>query len=302
MKEQFPGFYPYSYRQIKKFLEEATIVFGASVLLDLFRISEGLKFLELIESKIPKERLWLPYDTAWLYHDRMASVIQEQIDEDDKASMLLTSFKESVHNNYCHPFVSQDLMKKFDDFVKDIENSLETDRKNLVECLGNHKYKSRISRLFYNRIGREYDKTQMSQVYNESQKRNENQIPPCMTFSLSQNPRIRHNRYVIWKQIQQYAKENKKSVLLVLNRITTNWFFIYKDSFIAPHQYLINEFRQETGQDIYILSVHDFLDKLLSRKEKENAEIQQLLAQLREKPTLGHNQQIAPLMAIQNSI
>ena len=78
--------------------------------------------------------------------------------------------------------------------------------------------------------------------------------------------------------------------------------FHIQDSFIAPHQYLINEFRQETGQDIYILSVHDFLDKLLSRKEKENAEIQQLLAQLREKPTLGHNQQIAPLMAIQNSI
>lgn len=302
MKEQFPGFYPLSCQQIKKFLEEATIVFGASVLLDLFRINKGLKFLELIESKIPKERLWLPYDTAWLYHNRMVSVIQEQIDEDNKASMHLTSFKESIYNNYSHPFVSQDLMEKFDDFVKDIENSIETDRKNLVECLGNHEYKSLISRLFQNRIGREYDITQMSQVYGESQKRNESQIPPCMTFSSSQNPRIRHNRYVIWKQIQQYAKENKKSVLLVLNRITTNWFFIYKDSFIIPHQHLINEFRQETGQDIYILSVHDFLDKLLSQKEKDNSEIQQLFRQLHEKPTLGHNQQIAPLTTIQNSI
>ena len=81
-----PGFVV---QELFKLAPEANSCIGASVLLDLFRISEGLKFLELIESKIPKERLWLPYDTAWLYHDRMASVIQEQIDEDEQLLKML---------------------------------------------------------------------------------------------------------------------------------------------------------------------------------------------------------------------
>lgn len=302
MKDLFPGFYPYNHQQINKFTNEATIVFGASVLLDLFRISHGRKFLELIETKIPKDRIWLPYDTAWLYHNRLADVIKGQIDEDNKASMHLTAFKESVHNNFSHPFVRQELMEKFDEFVKDVEASLETDRKFLVTCLGKHDYKDRISNLFHNRIGGEYDKTQTLQAYDESQKRNEGQIPPCITFSSSQDPRIRHNRYVIWKQIQQYAKDNKKPVLMVLNRITPNWFFIYKDSFIMPHQHLINEFKQETGQDVYILSAHKFLEHLISSQEKEDPEIMKLLSQLHEKPTLGHNQQIAPLNNNYNTV
>lgn len=302
MKDLFPGFYPYSRQQIKKLADEATIVFGASVLLDLFRISHGRNFLDLIESKILLDRIWLPYDTAWLYHNRLAGVIQDQIDEDNKASMHLTAFKESIHNNFSHPFISKELMEKFDDFVKDVESSLETDRKFLVGCLGTHEYKNRISKLFHDRIGGMYDKTQTLQIYDESKKRNESQIPPCMTFSSSQDPRIIHNRYVIWKQIQQYAKENKKSVLMVLNRITPNWFFIYKDSFIMPHQHLINEFKQETGQDVYILSAHSFLDYLLSPQEKEDPEIKKLLGQLHDKPTLGHNQQIAPLTPNHNSV
>lgn len=302
MKELFPGFYPNSHQQIQKFFDEATIVFGASVLLDLFRISYGRKFLELIETKVPKDRIWLPYDTAWLYHNRLVDVIQEQIDEDSKASLHLTAFKESVHNNYSHPFIRQDLMEKFDDFVTEVEASLESDRKFLVTCLGTHDYKNRISKLFQGRIGCEYDKTQTLQAYAESKKRNESQIPPCITFSSSPDPRIKHNRYVIWKQIQQYAKENKKPVLMVLNRITPNWFFIYKDSFIMPHQHLINEFKQETGQNIYILSAHHFLKHLLSPQERQDSVIIKLLSQLHDKPTMGHNQQIAPLINKYNTV
>lgn len=301
MKELFPGYYPYSNKQVKRFLDEATIVLGASVLLDLFRISHNRTFLNIIEKKIPQDRLWLPYDTAWLYHNRLPDVIEEQIEVDNNASRYLTAFKEVIHNEHSHPFIPQDKMDKFDSFIKDIEESIESDRKFLVGCLGKHDIKKRISDLYHNRIGPEYDKTQTLQVYDESQKRNAAQLPPCMTFSSSSLERIRHNRYVIWKQIQQYAKENKKPVLMVLNRITPNWFFTYKDSTILPHQYLINEFKELTGQDIYILSAYSFLNYLLDAKDKDD-EVVKLMNQLHDKPTLGNNQQISPISSDYNSI
>lgn len=301
MKDLFPGYYPYNYSQIQKFLKDSTIVFGASVLLDLFRISHGRTFLNIIERKISKERLWLPYDTVWLYHNRLVSVIEEQVENDISASMHLTAFKEAIHNEHSHPFISLDLMEKFDSFISEIESSLESDRRFLLKCLGRHDMKLKISELFHGRIGTEYDKIQTKQVYDESQKRNADQLPPCMTFSASPELRIKHNRYVIWKQIQQYAKENNRPILMVLNRITPNWFFTYKDSIVLPHQYLINEFKQETGQEISIISAHYFLDHLLNAGEKDD-EVIKLLNQLHNKPTLGNNQQIAPFMPNSNSI
>lgn len=302
MKKLYPGYYPYTNEQIKEFIKEANIVFGASVLLDLFRISHSRLFLDLIDTKISKERLWLPYDTVWLYHNRLVSVIEEQIEDGNNASKHLNAFKESINNKYGHPYITQDLMTKFDKFISEAEAALESDRKFLLSCLLNNDIKNKISKLFHNRIGTEYDATRMMQVFDESKKRNEEQIPPCMTFSSSTNPRIKHNRYVVWKQIQQYAKSENKPILIVLNRITPNWFFIYKDKVVTPHQALINEFKQETGQNVYILSVHDFLTHLLTAHEKENPEIQKLLSQLHEKSTPGNSQKIAPITSNNNAI
>lgn len=301
MKDLFPGYYPYTHSEKRDFINEATIVFGASVLLDLFRISHGRVFLDIIEDHVPKERLWLPYDTVWLYHNRLPSVIDEQIEEDNNASKHLTAFKRAIHNPFGHPFITQELMNEFEGFICKLEESIESDRKILLSCLTKHDLKDRINDLFHGRVGREYDDSQTIQVFDESKKRNEIQLPPCLTFSSSSEPRIIHNRYVVWKQIQQYAKENEKSILIVLNRITPNWFFIYKDAVVTPHQYLINEFKKQTGQNVYIMSVHDFLEHLLKPAEK-TAEIQKLLSQLHDKPTMGYNQQITPIMSKEHSI
>lgn len=299
MKDLFPGYYPYTKEQIKDFIQKANIVFGASVLLDLFRISDSTLFLKLIEEKI-HEKLWLPYDTVWLYHNRLVSVIDEQIEDCNNASKHINAFKESINNKYGHPYITQDLMTKFDEFISEVEKALESDRELLLSYLSNNDIKNKISELFHNHIGTEYDTTRLMQIFDESKKRNEEQKPPCMTFSSSTSPRIKHNRYVVWKQIQQYAKDEKKPILIVLNRITPNWFFIYKDKVVTPHQALINEFKQETGQNVYILSVHDFLTHLLSPSEKQEPEIQKLLSQLHKKPTPGNSQKIAPIISNNN--
>lgn len=302
MKDLYPGYYPYNKTQRKAFIKDATIVFGASVLLDLYRISHGKQLLDLVEKKVPKDKLWLPYDTVWLYHNRLFSVIDEQIEDDNNASMHLTSFKESINNRYGHPYIPQDQMVRFNSFIEELEKSIETDRNFLLSFLEQNELKTRISNLFHSCIGDEYDATQMRQVFDESQERNRLQIPPCLTFSSSKDPRIINNRYVIWKQIQNYAKENHKSVLMVLNRITPNWFFIYKDRVVTPHQSLINEFKQITGQNIYIMSIYDYVKDLLDSKDLNNPEVKKILAQLHDKPTHGHSQQICPMSKKTNSI
>ena len=290
MKSLFPGYYPYTNNQVRSFIKESTIVFGASVFLDLYRISNWSVFLDLIKTKIDQNRIWMPYDTAWLYHNRMPEVIDEQIERVKTASKYLNSFKESIESPFGHPFISNDLMTRFSAFINDASKALDDDRKYLVQNLKSSALKSNIEKLFHDKIGDAYADAQLQQLYDESQKRYENQIAPCLSFSSSPDVRIKHNRYVIWKQIQKKAMDTRKPILLVLNRITSNWFFIYNKDVVCPRQELINEFNRYTGQSIHIITAYSFVDYLT--KGNRTAEQETLLLQLQNKPTLGNNEKL----------
>lgn len=53
MKKHFPGFYTYTSYELRELISKSTIVFGASVLLDLLKISYGKDFLDIISKEIP---------------------------------------------------------------------------------------------------------------------------------------------------------------------------------------------------------------------------------------------------------
>lgn len=290
MKTLFPGYYPYTSEQVKSFLEESTVVFGASVLLDLYRISNWSVFLNLVKTKINQNRLWLPYDTAWLYHNRMPEVIDEQIECVRTALKYLNLFKEAIDSPFGHPFISNDLMTRFSSFINDASKALDDDRNYLVKNLKTSELKVSIEKLFHGKIGPAYPDAQLMQLFDESKEKNKNQIAPCLTFSSNPDVRIKHNRYVIWKQIQKQSKETGKPILLVLNRITPNWFFIYSEDVVYPRQELINEFNSCTGQNIHIITAYNLVDYLT--KDDRTAEQEALLRQLHNKPTRGNTEKI----------
>lgn len=288
MKQHFPGFYTYSKQEQKDLIAKSTIVFGASVLLDLLKISYGMDFLDVINKQIPKERLWLPYDTAWLYHERLATIIDEQIQNVDSAASALNRLKDSFSDNVQHPYISDTLKVDFDNMMNRLKDALERDRNFLLSHLNNSDLRKRIDEVFRGRIGEPYEQNQLEQLYHESEERHKQRKHPCLDFSGSKNIRIRHHRLIVWKQIERYAQGENKPIVLVLNRITPNWFFIYNDAMVRPHQNLINEFIDNTGQNIYIITAHELIDRLVPRKTQV---ITSLLAQLKNKPDLLYNQQ-----------
>ena len=269
-------------------IAKSTIVFGASVLLDLLKISYGMDFLDVISKQIPKERLWLPYDTAWLYHERLATIIDEQIQNVDSAASALNRLKDSFSDNVQHPYISDTLKVDFDNMMNRLKDALERDRNFLLSHLNNSDLRKRIDEVFRGRIGEPYEQNQLEQLYHESEERHKQRKHPCLDFSGSKNIRIRHHRLIVWKQIERYAQGENKPIVLVLNRITPNWFFIYNDAMVRPHQNLINEFIDNTGQNIYIITAHELIDRLVPRKTQV---ITSLLAQLKNKPDLLYNQQ-----------
>lgn len=288
MKKHFPGFYPYNNQEMKDLLGKSTIVFGASVLLDLLKISYGMDFLDIVNEKIGIERLWLPYDTAWLYHERLATVVDEQIKNVDSAASALNRLKASFSDNGQHPYIPDTLKVGFDNMMKKIKDALDKDRNFLLGHLNNSDLRKRIDELFQGRIGEPYEQNQLEQLYQESEERHKQRRHPSIDFSSSKNIRIRHHRLIVWKQIERYAQEEQKPIVLVLNRITPNWFFIYNDAMVRPHQNLINEFIENTKQNIYIITAHELIDRLIGKKTPK---INNLLTQLKNKPDFTYNQQ-----------
>lgn len=232
--------------------------------------------------------MWLPYDTAWLYHERLATVIDEQIQNVDSAASALNRLKDSFSDNGQHPYIPDSLKLSFDNTINQLKSALEKDRTFLLGHLNNSYLRKRIDEMFRDRIGDPYEQNQLEQLYQESEERHKQLRHPCIYFSSSKNIRIRHHRLIVWKQIERYAKEQEKPVVMVLNRITPNWFFIYNDAMVRPHQNLINEFIENTHQSIYIITAHYLIDKLATKKTQE---ITNLLAQLKNKPDLLYNQQ-----------
>ena len=257
-------------------------------MLDLLKISYGKDFLDIVSKEIVAERLWLPYDTAWLYHERLASVIDEQVKNVDSAASALNRLKDSFSDNGQHPYISDTLKVGFDNMMKQLKEALDKDRNFLLGHLNNSILRKRINELFQGRIGEPYEQNQLEQLYQESEERHKQGRHPSIDLSSSKNIRIKHHRLIVWKQIERYAKEEKKDIVLVLNRITPNWFFIYNDVMVRPHQNLINEFIENTGQNIYIITAHELIDRLVSKK---TTDVDNLLTQLKNKPDFTYNQQ-----------
>lgn len=288
MEKQFPGFYPQNLNNLKTLVDSSTVVFGATVLLDLYRINHWSYFLDIAEGKIKQDKRWLPYDTAWYYHTRLPQTIQDEIEKVKTASMYLQNFKDMIDDGRHHPFVQDDIMSKFNEFVQDATNALASNTNSLTDNYRVGEVKRRIAKFFEGRTGSAYDESKLSQLLTESETRFHDQMCPCISLSTSQDKRIKANRYIIWKQMQQHAKETQEPILLVLNRITPNWFAIYHDDVVVPQPSLVNEFIVKTGQPIYIVSAHDFIRQIADECDQKN----ELLKELHDKPTFGNNQQI----------
>lgn len=218
MKEYFPGFYHSDQDAFLDFQQGALIVTDAYLLLDLFKISECKKFIELLQKENIKKNLWIPYDSVWLYHQLMHSVLLEQIDKVKSTLSYLTLFKQNVENKCTHPYIGDDLMQKMNQLIAELREKLNQESKDLADTLQNKNdgIISSIDDLFpKDKIGIEYDEADLKQLFDEASKRYANEIPPGYLYDDScKNMRIRYHDYIVWNEIQKHIKGKKRMLFL----------------------------------------------------------------------------------------
>ncbi len=289
MKDKFFGFYPPDEKEIEEIWENGIIAFDANTLLNLYRYSKSTKndFIKTLTDY--SERIWLPYQAGYEFHNNRISVIKSQEESYLEVSTTLDNIYKQIVNNLNqykrHPIINIDkilneLLKK----IEKIKNDLIKQSNNHPEYLKSDDILPSITELFVGKTGENFSESELQKIFDEGKERYIKKIPPG--YSDESNKKNKGNNHlfgdlIIWKQLIQKSKKEKNTIIFVTDDRKDDWWLKFKGKTIRPREELIKEFYNETGFRILIYQADIFLNfantKLQSQvKETSINEVEQI--------------------------
>lgn len=265
MKSKFPMFY----LDYEKLWNEAVFVFDTNVILDLLRLpaDERETLIKILNELKETNTIWIPYQVGYEYHKHFRKIITENNINSEQAyntiKTTITDLKESI-SNYSKS-VYPDI--KIDNLLKELDNSIESITKifNTNEKIDYEKTIEQISTIFEN-IGENYSTEELNTKIEEAEKRFKEQIPPG--YQDDDKETNKYGDVLIWFQMMDYAKTNKKNIIFVSRDAKPDWYSKKDKQTIAPRFELLLEFYKETNQYIYIYQEQNFIKKFNSNTKK----------------------------------
>ena len=225
----------------------AIFVFDTNVLLNLYRYSAKTRKTLLEIFDFIKDRIWCPYQVAWEFMKDRNEVIIDTQNKYEEFSREIDKFMETVKQ--------QLRVSPKDDEYEKLENMLNEWLENyqkhnlLIKEPSNDQLLEKILELFDGKVGKGFSKEELEEIKSEGKRRYEQQIPPGYLDAKKQKGTEDNNTYgdfIIWKEIIQYAKENKIDVLFITDDQKADWWNIVKGRTMGPRIELRKEFRKET--------------------------------------------------------
>lgn len=213
MRSKFPGYYNPTEETFRILTNNATIVLDANVLLDLYRYSEETAtiLLETIDSL--KDRIFIPYQVSLEYHRSLNNVISEQIKKYEDTIKKLEEFKKLLEEKRSHPFLSEELHKKINNFCEEINKELLSKKQEIENLIRENPTKERLANILAGKIGEPFCGKELEEIYKEGEKRYKNHIPPGYKDN-NKNGNDRYGDLVLWKEVLKLSKE-KDHIILV---------------------------------------------------------------------------------------
>ena len=212
VRSSFPGYYRPSDQEFALLWREATFVFDASVLLNLYGYSTGTRGLFLDAVSQLGERVWLPWQFAEEYQRNRLKSIQEQVKHHADVEKALRQ----VHDQHFasksrHPFISAAALRSFTKLRKTIAQG----RSEHEALFSRDPYFERVSDLFSGRVGRTPTSEALEEMHVEAAKRLKAQVPPGFCDLKDKGEPGAYGDYIGWREVLNHAKSRSCSVVLV---------------------------------------------------------------------------------------
>jgi hypothetical protein len=243
----------------KDLWSKATFIFDTNILLNLYRYSLKTRKALLNAFDSLKDNIWIPYNVAFEFMNNRCEVIHESNERYDKLFKEVKNFKSVILNSL--------RLSENDSEIKDLEKFLNkwlknNKEKNNLNCEYNKDpILDVIFKYFDGRTGLPFDNAQLNAVFEEGKKRYEKNIPPGFKDSKKKEDNNMYGDLIIWKQIINYAKENKKDIIFVTQDQKIDWWNIVHGKTIGPRFELRKEFYDNTNQSFHMYAMDNFLAK-----------------------------------------
>lgn len=286
MKTKFPGFYHPDSSFFDALFKDAIIVLDTNILLDLYRVSPNTS-KELIDIiKKLDARIWIPYHVASEYHKDLFTVIEGQINKYKDATNAIEAIRKTFLEKRSHPFLTDELHSKATTVFDELLKFFDTQMNELEDIIMNDSVKDELCKLLDSKIGESFNSDELGKIYQDGEERFKNDTPPG--FMDKKKPgNEKYGDLVIWKEILRKSKEESKPVLFVTDDTKKDWFIYFRGKTYGPNPLLMKEFKNVTGQEVYIYTLESFLahseklkikvtsttlDEIKARKETEVTE------------------------------
>ena len=258
----------------------AIFVFDANIFLDCYRYTKVTREEILGAIKSLKNRVWMPKQVAQEFMKNRPSLIYECLGKFDIISKKADEFV-----NECVKLAD---ISSEDDDIKALKNCIDRkiiklkDKCKFCDSPSDDSIVSEILELYEGKVGKGFTKERLVDLQKEFNERCEKLIPPGYKDVKKENNAI--GDYLLWKELLEYAKSERKNIILVTEDKKEDWWWMERGKTIGPRYELNREFYAETQQDFYMYDLTGFLKRM--KIEKGSNVNEAILSEIRRKRVL----------------
>lgn len=270
MRDLFPGYYRPTNDEFADMWRDGTIAFDANMLLNVYRYTPKTRerFFDIVERL--QGQIWLPHQAAYEYQEKRLTVIAQQLHAYAAIEKLLEDHLQKLEGELRafqrHPLVStEDIIKSLRRTINSVRRKLTTTRAEHPDLLQVDELRDRIDSLFCGKVGASYEEPRLDQVYKDADRRISKKLPPgYMDADKKDNGQESARRYgdvVLWHQLLDYAKVQKKPVIFVTDDTKEDWWLRREGKTYGPRPELVQEMHAQAGVGLYMYQTDRFLEE-----------------------------------------
>ena len=258
MRDRFPGYYRPADLELKALWGDAVFVPDASVLLNIYEYSEPAreKLLALFDQL--KDRLWIPYQFAAEFHsNRVEALTKQAATYKSTEDRLRNILDQELSPKEKHPFIPDEMLTNLTAIVSELVDR----RARHEKLLTRDPYLERIDLAIGSNVGEVPTKETLESLHALAKQRYAASTPPGYADVKEKDEPDSFGDCVGWLQILDYAANQKKSIVLLIDDNKEDWWYKNRSKrTIGPRPELIEEFMHRVpGQRFYMHSSAEFL-------------------------------------------
>ena len=261
MRDAIREYLGYTEKEKVDLWKHATFVFDTNVYLNLYRYTAKTREILLASFDNFHERLWMPNHVAREFMKNRCKIIivtnNQYETMQSKANDFFDLCKERLH------LESDD--EEYIEIQNQFKNWLKSEKtKNVaVEKPDSDPIMEKLLSLYEGKVGNAFSKEDLEEEEKKGKERYSKNIPPGYKDSNKQKADNLNNvygDYILWRQILNYAKSEKKDIILITNDQKEDWWYIEQGKTLGPRIELRKEFFDETGQRFHMYTMSSFIE------------------------------------------